>query len=420
VQVLLAIISILVVTQASGKLLRFVRQPAVIGEMIGGILIGPSVLGRFFPQLQTLLFPESILPFINKIAQLGIILYMFIVGLELDTQVLKEKARSIFAIAYGNMLFTFLLGMAVSIPLFREYAPREITFGSFSAFLGVAMSITAFPVLARILSDLKIQKTEIGSIALSCAATGDVAAWCLLALAVSIAKSQIMGALQTVLLAIGFIFLMIYVVRPILLKILSKPKENKNSLRTLATLLVIALVCSFLTDYIGIHTIFGSFLFGAILSTEKNVVQEMSHRFEDLVKALFLPAFFAFSGLRTQLFLIDSWDDWKICALITLLATLGKFGGTYVISRRVGFDKWSSSILGVLMNTRGLVELIVLNVGLDLGIISPRLFAMMVIMAIVTTLMTSPLTVWLLSKSSQKVSAFNSPGTGSTPKNIVV
>ncbi len=402
VHVLLAIITILVFTQLLGRVLRYIHQPAVIGEMIGGILIGPSLLGRFFPEVHAFLFPETIFPFISRIAQLGIILYMFIVGLELELDVLKEKASSILVVAYGSMALPFLLGIAISIPLFKEFAPSGVTFESFAVFMGVAMSITAFPVLARILSSLKIQRTEIGSIALSCAAIGDVAAWCLLALAVSVAKTEAMNALQTFALTIAFIFIMIFIVRPILLKVLARFGQNANPRHALTTVLVITLLCSFLTEYIGIHTIFGAFLFGAILSTEKTLAQDITHRFEDFVKVLFLPAFFAYSGLRTQLFLIDSWQDLQLCALITVLATIGKFGGTFLVSRWVGFDKKMSTMLGILMNTRGLVELIVLNIGLDLGIISPRLFAMMVIMAVITTLMTSPLTVWLLKKSPRE------------------
>lgn len=394
-QVLIAIIAILVVSQIVGKLLRYIDQPAVIGEMIGGILIGPSVLGHFFPQLQSLLFPETVLPFISKIAQLGVILYMFIVGLELEVDVFKNKARSILTVAAGSLTLPFLLGLGMAIPLYKGMAPAGITLASFAVFVGVSMCITAFPVLARILGDLKIQKSEIGSIALSCAAIGDVAAWCLLALAVSVAKTQAIDALQTLGLTIAFIVVMIFAVRPIFLKVLTRFDSEKPR-QAMTTVLVITLICSFLTEYIGIHTIFGAFLFGAILSTEKNLAEDIIHRFDDFVKILFLPAFFAFSGMRTQLFLIDSLQDWGICLLITILATIGKFGGTYLVSRAVGFDKKMSSVLGVLMNTRGLVELIVLNIGLDLGIISPRLFAMMVIMAIITTLMTSPLTVRLL------------------------
>ena len=401
-QVLIAMITILFATQIVGRILRYVRQPAVIGEMIGGILIGPSVLGQFFPEVKTFLFPETIFPFISKIAQLGVILYMFVVGLDLDLSILKRRAHSIIAVSYGSMVLPLLLGLGISIIFYTDLAPAGISFSSFSLFLGVAMSITAFPVLARILGDLKIHKSEIGSIALSCAAVADVAAWCLLALAVSIAKTRTIEAIQTFAMTLGFIFLMIFVVRPLFLKALPRLERSQNSRLTLTIVLAIALLCSFFTEFIGIHTIFGAFLFGAILSTEKTLVEDITIKFDDLVKILFLPAFFAYSGLRTQLFLISTLKDLEICALITAVAIVGKFGGTYLVSRWVGFEKRTSTILGTLMNTRGLVELIVLNIGLDLGIISPRLFAMMVIMAIVTTLMTSPLTIWLLPKAIAK------------------
>jgi Kef-type K+ transport system membrane component KefB len=255
--------------------------------------------------------------------------------------------------------------------------------------MGVAMSITAFPVLARILTDRHMENTELGVISLSCAAVDDVTAWCLLAFVVGVAQSEVGGAVQTVLLAIGFIAIMLGIVRPLALRFLSN--DSAHPPRRMAVWVLVALLFSALTaEWIGIHAIFGAFLLGAIIPHDSDVARDFTNKLEDIVKILLLPAFFAYTGMKTEIGLVSGWQAWMFCAVIILVATLGKFGGTLVAAKFTGLGWRTSAALGILMNTRGLMELIVLNIGLELGVISPTLFAMMVIMALVTTITTTP------------------------------
>jgi Kef-type K+ transport system membrane component KefB len=257
--------------------------------------------------------------------------------------------------------------------------------------MGVAMSITAFPVLARILTDRKMEKTNLGVVALSCAATDDVTAWCLLAFVVGIAQAEISGAVQTLLLAVAFIAFMVLVIRPLANRYLGRITGAAPKRGMTVWVLVALLLSAIAAEWIGIHAIFGAFLLGAIIPHESDIARDLQHKLEDIVKILFLPAFFAFTGMRTEIGLVSGWGDWLMCGLIILIATLGKFGGTLVAARMTGLDWRTSSALGILMNTRGLMELVVLNIGLEMGVISPTLFAMMVIMALVTTIATTPI-----------------------------
>lgn len=388
---LLALIIIIVATRIGGVLLKFLNQPSVIGEIIGGILLGPSLLGRIAPETMSFLFPTSIAPLLNVIAQLGIILYMFLVGLEIDLNALKKSAHSTIAISHASIIFPFILGAVLSLWLFDLLAPPNIDFTSFSLFIGISMSITAFPVLARILTDQKLHKTKLGGLALTCAAIDDVTAWCLLAFLTSFIQAKVSNAINTLVWTLAYILLMLFVIKPILTKKFSQLDQRKETNDGgLFLLLVGVLLSACITDFIGIHALFGAFLLGAIIPHNNVLAINLNYRLQDIIKLLFLPAFFAFTGMRTQLNLLNSSHDWLICSLIIIVATIGKFGGTLVAARFSGYSWRNSTGLGILMNTRGLVELIVLNIGLDLGIISPRLFTMMVIMALVTTVMTGP------------------------------
>jgi Kef-type K+ transport system membrane component KefB len=256
-------------------------------------------------------------------------------------------------------------------------------------FMGVAMSITAFPVLARILTDRRMENTELGVVALSCAAIDDVTAWCLLAFVVGIAKMEMGSAVQTIVMAVAYIAIMFAIVRPLAIRYLGHDSDHPP--RRMAVWVLVALLFSALTaEWIGIHAIFGAFLLGAIIPHDSDVAVDFRHKLEDIVKILLLPAFFAYTGMRTEIGLVSGWQAWMFCAVIIFVATLGKFGGTLAAARFTGLDWRLSSALGILMNTRGLMELIVLNIGLELGVISPKLFAMMVIMALVTTIATTP------------------------------
>ena len=386
---LLALILIIVVTRIGGIIFKFLKQPPVIGEIIGGILLGPSLLGQIAPQAMSFLLPSSIAPLLNVIAQLGIILYMFLIGLEIDLNALKKSAHSTIAISHASIVFPFILGAALSLWLFDLLAPPNIDITSFSLFIGVSMSITAFPVLARILTDQGLHKTKLGGLALTCAAIDDVTAWCLLAFLTSFIEAKISNAISTVVWTLIYILLMFFVVKPILARKLSQLNQQKEG-DGLFLLLVGVLLSACLTDFIGIHALFGAFLLGAIIPHDNGLAINLNYRLQEIIKLLFLPAFFVFTGMRTQINLLSSTQDWLICVAIIAVATIGKFGGTLIAARFTGLS-WRNSVgLGILMNTRGLVELIVLNIGLDLGVISPRLFTMMVIMALVTTIMTGP------------------------------
>lgn len=390
-RVLSALIIIILTSRLLGMMFRWLGQPRVIGEVVAGILLGPSLLGQFAPTTAAWLFPAEILPLLGILAQLGIILYMFLIGLELNASLLRGHAQATLTIAHTSIVVPFVLGCLLSLWLFQHYAPAGVSFTSFALFQGVAMSITAFPVLARILTDRKLDQTELGVIAISCAAADDVTAWCLLTVIVGIAQSQLTSSLLTAGLTFLYVGLMFFVVRPIVLRWLSSERATSLTRDVTALVLVALLASAWATDMIGIHAIFGAFLLGAVIPHDSHMASEFRHKLEDVVSILLLPVFFAHAGMRTELGLLSNAQDWWYCFCVIVVATAGKFGGTYFAARLVGRDRSMSAALGILMNTRGLMELIVLNMGLELGVISPTLFAMMVVMALVTTIATSPL-----------------------------
>lgn len=394
--VLLALSVVIVTARAVGAIFKYVGQPPVIGEVIGGILLGPSFLGRWAPGAYAFLLPPSAAPFLGVIAQLGVIFYMFVVGLELDLKVLRRSGHAALAISHASIIVPFLLGAWLATHVYVSLAPPGVSFTSFSLFLGVSMSITAFPVLARILTDKGIHKTRMGTIALTCAAVDDVTAWCLLAFVVSIVQAKLGGAIVTLVLTILYITAMFLVAGPLVRKLVPwLEKFDRMTEGGIAIFFVALLFSALATEIIGIHAIFGAFLLGAITPHNSRVAEELTHRIQDLVRIMFLPAFFAFTGMRTQFGLLSSGDDWLLCGVIILVASVGKFGGTLAAARLTGLKWRDSAALGILMNTRGLVELIVLNLGLDLGVIGPQLFTMLVIMALVTTFATSLILNWL-------------------------
>jgi Kef-type K+ transport system membrane component KefB len=395
--VLVALTVIMVTARVVGALFKRFHQPAVIGEVVGGILLGPSLLGRIAPEAAALLLPAEAAPFLGVISQLGVILYMFLVGLELDLKVLQSRVAVTVAISVTSIVVPFVMGAGLAWLLFDGLAPAGTGFTSFALFIGVSMSITAFPVLARILGDRGLQRTQMGIVALTCAAINDAIAWCLLAFVVGVTQATPGAAAQTVILTAVYVVLMLTVGRRIMVGAVARfDTSPRIGERSLALVLVAVLLSAVATEFIGIHAIFGAFLLGAILPHESVIAKHVTERLEDIVRVMFLPAFFAFTGLRTEIGLVHTVEDWILCAVIIAVATAGKFGGTLLASKAAGLDWRDSAALGILMNTRGLVELIVLNIGLDLGVISPRLFTMLVIMALVTTIMTSPILSRLL------------------------
>jgi Kef-type K+ transport system membrane component KefB len=388
---LAALASVVLLGRVLGYLFRGIGQPPVIGEVVAGILLGPSLLGYFWPEAYTFILPQSVAPSLGLLSQLGVVLYMFLVGVELDTEVLRGQLRTTAAISLTSMAVPFALGLWLATGLYARFAPAGVPFTHFALFVGVAMSITAFPVLARILTDRGISTTPLGRLALTCAAIGDVTAWCLLAFVVGIVQSTQGRVWLPTALTLAFIAFMFVVVRPAILALLERSGDRQRHDGALAMALVAVLVSAFATEAIGVHAIFGAFLLGAVIPHHSGLASLVKDRIESLVTILLLPAFFAFAGMRTEIRLLDDVTAWLTCAAIVLVATAGKFGGAVLPARLAGYQWRQAARLGILMNTRGLMELIVLNVGLDLGIITPALFTMMVIMALVTTMAAGPL-----------------------------
>jgi len=390
---LLQIVVIVLATRIVGAVFSRIGQPAVIGEMVAGILLGPSLLGLLVPRVQAFIFPVASLNALMLLSQIGVILFMFVVGTELDLQSLRQKTQAAVVVSHASIVAPFFLGVAFSLLIYREVAPPQISFSAFALFMGIAMSITAFPVLARIIEDRGLTRSPLGEIAIACAAVDDLTAWCILAVVVAVVKaSGLASAAVTILLALLFIAIMLFLVRPQAARILRvEVDKESHSEGLVAAVLTFVFVSALFTEIIGIHTLFGAFLAGVVLPTQSRVRTFLRERLATFSSAFLLPLFFAFTGLRTQIGLLDRWTDWLICGGLIGIAIVGKLGGSMLAARWTGMGWKQAFSVGVLMNTRGLVELIVLNMGYDLGILSPRIFTMMVVMALVTTFMTGPM-----------------------------
>jgi Kef-type K+ transport system membrane component KefB len=390
--VLLAIAAVLLLAQLVGRLFARIGQPAVMGEMLAGIMLGPSLLGRVWPNASAFLLPSAIGPQLRALAQIGVVLYMFVVGLELDVRRVRAHARSALVVSASGIAAPLLLGSTITGMLYARLSTPHVPAFLFGAFFCVALSVTAFPVLARIVSERNLEKSPIGTMALTCAAADDIAAWCLLSIVVSFAHARPSDGLVTVLLAAGYMALMIGGVRHLVAALVRREEHDRPLSRTTLSWVFGALLCSALiTEWIGIHALFGAFLLGALVPSDSKLAERIIAKLEDVVSVLLLPIFFALTGLRTQIGLLDGADAWLLCGVIVLVAFLGKLGGVFLSARLSGMSVRSALGLGALMNARGLMGLIVLNVGLDLGIISPTLFTMMVIMALVTTCAAGPI-----------------------------
>jgi Kef-type K+ transport system membrane component KefB len=391
--VLLAqIIMILSIARVFGWLCRKIGQPTVIGEIAAGIVLGPSLLGLYFPDFSSFLFPAESLGNLNILSQIGLILFMFIIGIELNFNLLKKKANDAIVISHASIIIPFAFGMGLAYFIYESFAPHGVQFLSFALFLGIAMSITAFPVLARIIQENGISKTRLGVLVITCAAIDDVTAWSLLAVVIAIVKAgSVISSLFPIILSFIYVVLMLKVVRPFLARI----GELHSSRETLtkpfvAFFFLVLMLSAFTTEIIGIHAIFGGFMAGAIMPSNVKFRNIFIEKVEDVALVLFLPLFFVFTGLRTHIGLLNDPWLWKICLLIIGVAIAGKFLGSTFSARFTG-QNWKDSVtIGTLMNTRGLVELVVLNIGFDLGILTPQIFAMLVIMALVTTFITGP------------------------------
>lgn len=386
------IITIITVARLLGWICKKIGQPTVIGEIAAGILLGPSFAGMYFPGFSMALFPEQSLGNLQFLSQIGLILFMFMVGMELDIKTLKTKAQDAVVISHASIIIPFALGMGLAYFIYSSFAPQGIQFLSFALFLGIAMSITAFPVLARIVQERGIHKTRLGAIVITCAAVDDITAWCILAGVIAIVKAGSFGSsVYIILLAVGYVLVMFYVVKPFLKRVGDLYPSRENMSKPIVAIFFLTLIMSsYATEMIGIHALFGAFMAGTIMPDNMKFRNILIEKIEDVALVLLLPLFFVFTGLRTEIGLLNDVFLWKITGLIILVAVTGKFIGSALAARFVG-QNWRDSLsIGALMNTRGLMELVVLNIGYDLGVLSPKIFAMMVIMALVTTFMTGP------------------------------
>jgi Kef-type K+ transport system membrane component KefB/nucleotide-binding universal stress UspA family protein len=386
------IVTIILVARIFGWFSKKIGQPTVIGEIIAGIVLGPSLLGWAFPQFSLALFPIESLGNLQFLSQIGLILFMFVIGMELDLKVLRNKANDAVVISHASIVIPFTLGIGLAYFIYTSFAPIGVEFLSFGLFLGIAMSITAFPVLARIVQERGLQKTRLGTVVITCAAADDITAWCLLAAVIAIVKAgSFVSSLYVIGLAMAYVFVMIKLVRPFLKRIGDLHTSRENLSKPIVAIFFLTLIISaYATEVIGIHALFGAFMAGAIMPENTKFRNIFIEKVEDVSLVLLLPLFFVYTGLRTEIGLLNDPYLWKVTGMIILVAVVGKFVGSALAARFVG-QNWKDSLtIGALMNTRGLMELVVLNIGYDLGVLTPEIFAMMVIMALVTTFMTGP------------------------------
>ena len=393
-RLLLQFILILLATQSIGAIFRKFGQPAVIGQMMAGILLGPSLLGWLWPEAFGFVFARGSLQVLQLFSQIGVCLFMFVVGMELDLSRIRQNAHTAFVISHASIIFPYFLGVVMALWLYPNYASGDVSFVAFGLFMGIALSITAFPVLARILEERGMTGSLLGVTAIACAAVNDATAWTILAFVVAIARaSGLVSTAACLALLILFVAAMVWVVRPRLPHWLGAARMNNGepSHAALAAVLIFMTASAFATEAMGIHALFGAFLAGVVMPRRNRFREYLALRLGNFSSLFLLPLFFAFSGLRTHVGLLNDATSWLVCLAIIGIATAGKLGGTAISARLTGMRWTDAFALGALMNTRGLVELVALNIGYDLGILPPTIFAMMVLMSLVTTFLTGPL-----------------------------
>lgn len=391
--ILLQIIAILVVSRIFSSLFAKIQQPTVIGEILAGIVLGPSLLGMVFPGAYNFLFSPASLDNLYIISQIGLILFMFTVGMDLNISELKDKIKNTFIISQSSIIVPFLLGMILAYVIYKDFSPANSNFTSFALFIGISMSITAFPVLARIVQEKGLSKTHLGTISIGSAAINDVSAWVLLVAVIAIAQTgSFTSSIFTLLFTGLYIVTMLLVVRPFLKRIGDVYQNEELMNKSIFGFFILILIFSaYTTQLLGIHALFGAFMAGLIMPPLPRFRKLMIDKIEDLSVSLLLPLFFVYTGLKTEIGLLNTPSLWLLCLVFIVVAVAGKLGGSAIPARAIG-ESWRDSLsLGVLMNTRGLMELIVLNIGLEMGILPPVVFVMLVIMALVTTFMTTPL-----------------------------
>lgn len=390
----LQLLAIIAVSRLVSRLFVWMGQPAVVGEMAAGILLGPSLFGLLAPEAFAFVFPKDSMGVLGILSQIGVCLFMFTVGMEVNVRHMRGKAQTAVAVSHASIVFPYLLGVLLAYFLFSRLAAPGTSFVSFALFIGISMSITAFPVLARILQDRGLSQTALGSTAITCAAVDDVTAWSILAFVVAVATAtSIGGAALNLVLVLAFVALMVIGVRRGLPRWIGAQRlaEREPSRAIMAAVACLVMASALSTELLGIHSLFGAFLAGMIMPEAHDFRRKIGMRLESFSSVLLLPLFFTFTGLRAQIGLIGDLSGWLLCLLIIVVATVGKLGASAVAARLSGM-RWRESLqLGALMNTRGLMELIALNIGYDLGILPARIFTMLVIMALVTTTLTGPL-----------------------------
>ena len=388
---------VLLASRLVGMLFKKIKQPQVIGEMVAGILLGPSLLGWTAPGFSKFLFPVASLGYFNALSQIGLVFFMFLVGVSLNPGELRKHGHAAVLTSHVSIITPFFLGSALALFLYPRLSTPGVTFVSFALFMGSAMSITAFPVLARILTERNLLRSRMGTLAISCAAVDDVTGWCILAYIVVLIRS---GSSSTPLWVtvggvVAYIVVMFGGVKRLLPRFeASFRKHGRVSENALSLMIVLALMSALTTEWIGIHSLFGAFFMGAIMPKSTDFIEAVRSKLESLTVVALLPLFFAFSGLRTSIGMVHG-QLWIYTLLVIVIAIAGKFGGSMFAARMAGVGWRDATSLGILMNTRGLVELVALNIGLDIGVISPTVFTIMVLMALVTTFMTTPLLEWV-------------------------
>jgi Kef-type K+ transport system membrane component KefB len=418
---LIQIVIIILVARLFSWICRKIDQPEVIGEIAAGIVLGPSLLGLYFPSVQAAIFPPDSLGNLQFLSQIGLILFMFVIGMELDLNVIKNQAKEAVVISHASILVPFTLGVGLAYYLYPMFAPAKIPFLSFGLFMGISMSITAFPVLARIVQERGIHKTTLGAVVITCAAVDDISAWSLLAIVIALVKAgSLLTALPTLVFAVIYVYLMFKMVKPFLKRV-GDIYTSRDTLdkAVVAIFFIVLILSAYTTEILGIHALFGAFMAGVIMPENRKFKQLFIEKVEDVALVLLLPLFFVYTGLRTQVGLLNDASLWISCGLIIVVAITGKFAGSAVAARIVG-QSWKDSLtIGALMNTRGLVELVALNIGYDLGIITPGIFTMLVIMALFTTFMTAP-ALNLIDKVFKKPAPIALPGDVQVPKNRIL
>lgn len=390
---LVQIAVILVASRLVGMCFKKIHQPQVVGEMVAGIMLGPSLLGWISPGIFGALFPTSSLDFVNALSQIGLVVFMFLVGLELSPKIMEKVRHKAVVISHVSIIVPFILGTLLAIFLYPRLSGANVPFMHFALFIGVSMSITAFPVLARILTESGMIHTSAGTATMAAAAVDDVTAWCILAGVVLLvsARANALPIWVTPLGAVAYALFMVFIGRRWLRKLGSMGNsDNEVSQNLLGLILLLVLISGLATEILGIHPLFGAFLLGAVMPKDVAFVQELKRKLEDVVVVLLLPLYFAYTGLRTSVGLISG-PTLVYFGLILLVAVTGKFCGAFFASKLSGMSWREAGAIGILMNTRGMVELVALNIGLDIGVISRLVFTLLVLMAIITTLMTTPI-----------------------------